>query len=65
MKNLYAYFISGVTKGRLEYKPRLCKIDKLDSGFGFSLLYLEDRKGEYIEDLTPNGSGQKSGKQFD
>ena len=51
----------GLTRDELEYKPRLCKIEKQQSGYGFSLLYLEDRKGEYVENLTPNGSAQMAG----
>ncbi|XP_076824134.1 uncharacterized protein LOC143470116 isoform X2 [Clavelina lepadiformis] len=53
--------VEGITQGELEYKPRLCKVSKQNSGFGFSLLYLEDRKGEYIEELVPRGSGEKAG----
>jgi len=51
----------GVTRNELEYRPRLCKIEKMQSGFGFSLLYLEDREGEYVEDVTSDGPGQLAG----
>uniref|UniRef100_H2XRV4 PDZ domain-containing protein n=1 Tax=Ciona intestinalis TaxID=7719 RepID=H2XRV4_CIOIN len=44
----------------IEYRPRLCKIVKGDNGFGFHLLYLEDRNGEYIEDVTTNGAAEKA-----
>ncbi|XP_078486597.1 uncharacterized protein LOC100179724 isoform X1 [Ciona intestinalis] len=53
--------VEGVTDESIEYRPRLCKIVKGDSGFGFHLLYLEDRNGEYIEDVTTNGAAEKAG----
>lgn len=55
--------VEGVTNEDLSDKiPRFVRLEKgPDSGFGFHLLYLEDRKGEFIEDVAPNGPSQKAG----
>ena len=60
-KKLFRFL--GVTRNELKYTPRLCKLKKLQDGFGFNLLYSEDRKGEYIENVTQDGPGQLSGKR--
>lgn len=55
--------IQNVTNDDLSDKiPRLCKVEKAaNGGFGFHLLYLEDRKGEFIEDVLAGGQAQKAG----
>ena len=42
--------------------PRLSKVEKspMNGGFGFHLLYLEDRKGEFIEDVLQGGSAAQA-----
>lgn len=52
----------GVTNGEFEYKPRLVKLEKAKCGFGFHLLYLEDRQGEYIEDIAQGSPAFQAGK---
>nr|XP_039271903.1 uncharacterized protein LOC120346265 [Styela clava] len=53
--------VEGVTDGRCEYRPRLCKLTKGPQGFGFHLLYLEDRKGEYIEEVASGSPASDAG----
>ena len=55
--------VEGVTQDDIQDKmPRFCRLEKgSNGGFGFHLLYLEDRKGEFIEDVSPNGPSAKAG----
>lgn len=55
--------VEGVTNEDITDKvPRFCRLEKGPSGgYGFHLLYLEDRKGEFIEDVAPNGPSHKAG----
>ena len=46
-------------------RPRLSVIDKSStSGFGFNLLYLEDRKGEFVEDIFHGGPAFQAGMVY-
>ncbi len=55
--------VEGVTGDENDYKPRLVKLERsdLNEGYGFNLLYLDDRKGEYIEEVTPRGFADRAG----
>lgn len=53
--------LEGCTNVNADYKPRLCTLHKGSDGFGFHLLYLEERKGEYIEEVTPESPADKAG----
>lgn len=54
--------VEGATNDDLSDKlPRLCRLEKGPLGYGFHLLYLEDRKGEYIEDVAPRGPSAQAG----
>ena len=48
--------VEGVTGDECDYKPKLVKLERSNGeGYGFHLLYLDDRKGEYIEEVQPRG----------
>jgi C-terminal processing protease CtpA/Prc len=55
--------VEGVTGDENDYKPRLVKLERsdLNEGYGFNLLYLDDRKGEYIEEVQPRGLADRAG----
>jgi len=53
--------VEGVTSEKAPGVPRLCVIDKGNTGFGFNLLYLEDRRGEFIEDVLNCSPAYKAG----
>ena len=45
--------VEGVTGEDCDYKPKLVKLERSDSneGFGFHLLYLDDRKGGVLNNI--------------
>lgn len=55
--------VEGVTGEECDYKPKLVKLERSDpsEGFGFHLLYLDDRKGEYIEEVLARGLADRAG----
>jgi hypothetical protein len=55
--------VEGVTGEECDYKPKLVKLERSDpmEGYGFHLLYLDDRKGEYIEEVQARGLADRAG----
>ena len=54
--------VAGVTCDDADYQPKICRIKKSGTyGLGFYLLYLEDRKGIFVEGVAPKGSAEKAG----
>ena len=54
--------VEGVTGDECDYKPKLVKLERSNGeGYGFHLLYLDDRKGEYIEEVQPRGLADRAG----
>ena len=54
--------VEGVTGDECDYKPKLVKLERSGGeGYGFHLLYLDDRKGEYIEEVQPRGLADRAG----
>ena len=57
--------VAGVTSDDGDYRPKICRIKKSGThGLGFHLLYLEDRKGIFVEGVAPRGSAEpRTGSQ--
>ncbi|XP_062982843.1 Na(+)/H(+) exchange regulatory cofactor NHE-RF3 [Elgaria multicarinata webbii] len=47
------------------HKPRLCKLVKGPSGFGFRLNAIQDLPGQFIKEVQNNGPGHIAGLQVD
>ncbi|XP_073473409.1 Na(+)/H(+) exchange regulatory cofactor NHE-RF3 [Aquarana catesbeiana] len=46
-------------------KPRLCRVQKGDKGFGFNLNAIKDVPGQYIKQVLAGGPGDKAGIKED